>query len=148
MNKFIIEQANHTLGTFFRVLNNGVIVMQAETKAACLEWIESNAPKAQPIELSKATVNALNKLNVGVTIFMLDDEDYYSNEHDAEMIIHLDKYGNYEGDAIYKLYATENGFKAVLWAIWNKDATNVLPEVINGEKELKTACKAMSKGAI
>lgn len=146
---YTIKQTSDSFHTFYQVWNDGVIVAQADNFDSCLDYVNENSNQLDKLELSKATVNLANKLNMSLALDLNTNvygkESALELDYQGTLTVWLDSEADHEGDAIYKLYKTNTGFKAVLWAVWTKDKAEAFPLSFEGDKGLQTTLRVIHK---
>ena len=144
---YTIKQTSDSFNTFYQVWNDGVIVSQADDFDSCLEYVNSNSNQLDTIELSKATVNLATKLNIGLCLDLnttvYGKESALELDYQGTLTVWLDSEADHEGDAIYKLYKTAIGFKAVLWDVWTKNKVEAFPLSFEDDKGLVAMLKKL-----
>lgn len=148
---FTIKQAQDSNNTFYQVFLNGVIVKQSEDFQECFDYVASkDSNQLETFELSKAVMNLVAKNNKAVcldwNVTVFGKAEAVQMDYHATMVIYNDAEAVHEGDAIYKVYKTETGFKAVLWRVWTKELENKFPQSFEGEKGLKALIKQLNSG--
>lgn len=150
-NMLKITKATHTLGTFYKVWNaeTGFIVFQDEDLNTCKEYVKNNGGIVTLNKLSKATLKELSKLDKVVSldcnIALYGEDEALEMDYQGTLTVWLDSEADHEGDAIYKLYKTSTGFKAVLWDVWTNDTSVTFPQSFEDEKGLRAALKMIHK---
>lgn len=147
---YTIKQAQDSNNTFYQVFLNGVIVKQSEDFQKCFDYVDSkNAEQFKTFELSKSVTNLAAKNNKAVcldwNVNIFGKSEAVQMNHQATIVIYDDAEADHEGDAIYKVYKTEAGFKAVLWTVWTKELKNKFPCSFEGEKGLKALINKLAR---
>lgn len=149
MTMLKITKATHTLGTFYKVWNmeTGFIVFQDEDLNACKEYVKNNGGIVTLNQLSKTTMNKVAKLNKAVAldcnISLYGEDAAIEMEYQGTLTVWIDAEASHEGDAIYKVYKTSTGFKAILWDVWTSELRGAFTESFEGEKGLVTMLKKL-----
>lgn len=134
---------------FYRVWNTetGMIVAQCDSISECEEYIEENSSQLETFELSKSVMNLAAKNNKAVcldwNVDLFSKAEALQMDYQATIVVYNDAEADHEGDAIYKVYKTDAGFKAVLWAVWTKELKDKFPQMFEGEKGLKSLLKKL-----
>ena len=144
---YTIKKTSDSFNTFYQVWNDGVIVSQADDFDSCLDYVNENSNQLDTIELSKATANLATKLNIGLCLDLnttvYGKESALELDYQGTLTVWLDSEADHEGDAIYKLYKTTTGFKAVLWGVWTKDKVEAFPLSFEDDKGLVAMLKKL-----
>lgn len=144
---YTIKQTSDSFHTFYQVWNDGVIVSQSDDFDSCLEYVNKHTNQLDKIELSKATVSLADKLNIGLCLDL--NTEVYGKEQALELdyqgtlTVWIDTEASHEGDAIYKVYKTSTGFKAILWGVWTSELKGAFTESFEGEKGLVAMLKKL-----
>ena len=146
---YTIKQAQDSNNTFYQVFLNGVIVKQSEDFQECFDYVESkDSNQFETFELSKTVMNLAAKNNKAVcldwNVNVFGKAEAVQMDYQATMVIYNDAEAGHEGDAIYKVYRTETGFKAILWSVWTKELKDNFPQSLEGEKGLKALIKKLN----
>lgn len=146
---YTIKQTSDSFHTFYQVWFDGVIVSQAEDFDSCLDYVNKHSNQLGAIKLSKATVNLATKLNVGLCLDLnttvYGKESALELDYQGTLTVWLDSEADHEGDAIYKLYKTDTGFKAVLWDVWTNGKAEAFPVSFEGDNGLQTTLRVIHK---
>ena len=146
---YTIKQVQDSFNTFYQVTLNGVICFQADNYDACLAYVNANSDKTGTIELSKAVINLATKNEIGLALDLNTNvygkEQALDMDYQATLTVWLDANEDHEGDAIYKLYKTAEGFKAVLWDVWTTDNKEAFTASFEGNKGLTQMIKQLAK---
>lgn len=122
---YTIKAASHSLGNFYQVLLNDVIVAQFDSLNEAQEYVANKLKSDLSLDFSKATIKAAQKVNVELCI-AFDDE------------LHLikDSENNDCATCAYKLV------DGALFLVNNWSSLE-LPAMILNEKELRQVIKAV-----
>ena len=157
MAKFEIKNIEDSKHSFFRVLKDDVISFQSDCEVACEEYIIKEKHKNalallefNDFEFSNLSVNYANKREMAIGY---DNCDYYPEEEREYHIlnIYLDLDANDDGCIMYKVYEfKDNKFYGEFYAsIYGRNADKIIkeimPKIIHGEKELRSALKVLEK---
>ena len=145
---YTIKQAQDSNNTFYQVFLKGVIVKQSEDFQECFDYVESkDTNQFETFELPKSVMKAAAKNNKAVcldwNVSVFGKAETVQMDYQATMVIHNDAEADHEGDAIYKVYKTDTGFKAILWSVWTKELKDNFPQAFEGEKGLKALIKKL-----
>ena len=154
MAKFEIKNVEDSKHNFFRVLKDGVISFQSDLEESCEDYISKERSKKsaemreyRDYELSKLSVNYAEKRGMGIGY---DNCDY--NPKDEHILnIYLDLDADDDGTIMYKVIDFKDGkFYAESYAsLYGREAekiiNEIMPKVIHGEKELRSALKVLEK---
>ena len=145
---YTIKQVQDSNNTFYQVFLNGVIVKQSEDFQECFDYVESkDSNQFETFELSKTVMNLAAKNNKAVcldwNVNVFGKAETVQMDYQATMVIYNDAEADHEGDAIYKVYKTDTGFKAILWSVWTKELKDNFPQSLEGEKALKALIKKL-----
>lgn len=143
---YMINQVQDSNNTFYQVVLNGVIVKQSEDFKECFDYVESkDCNQFETFDLSKAVMKAAAKNNKAVyldwNVNVFGKAEAVQMDYQATIVVYNDAEADHEGDAIYKVYKTETGFKAVLWSVWTKVLESNFPQSFEGENGLKSLLK-------
>lgn len=146
---YTIKQASDSFHTFYQVWNDGIIVSQADGFDSCLDYVNENSNQLGTIELSKATVNLTTKLGMALALDLnttvYGKQQALELDYQGTLTVWLDSEADHEGDAIYKLYKTDTGFKAVLWEVWTNGKVEAFPTAFGCDKGLQTTLRVIHK---
>lgn len=157
MAKFEIKNVEDSRHSFFRVLKDGVISLQSDSEVECEEYIleekRKNALKLleyKDFKLSKLSVNYAEKREMSIGY---DKCEYFPKEEREYHIlnIYLDSDADDDGCIMYKVYEfKDDKFYGEFYAsIYGREAekmiNEIMPKVIHGEKELRSALKVLEK---
>lgn len=149
MIMYTIKQTSDSINTFYQVWNGGVICFQADNFDSCLDYVNANSNQLDTIELSKATVTLSTKLNIGLCLDLnttvYGKESALELDYQGTLTVWLDSEADHEGDAIYKLYKTATGFKAVLWDVWTNGKAEAFPVAFECDNGLQTTLRVIHK---
>lgn len=122
---YTIKAASHSLGNFYQVLSDNVIVAQFDSLVDAQEYVAIKVKSDLSLDFSKTTNNTAKKYNVELGI-AFDDE------------LHLIK-DSVNNDCASCAYKFVDG---VLFLVNNWDNLE-LPEMILNEKELRQVIKVV-----
>lgn len=122
---YTIKAASHSLGKFYQVLLNDVIVAQFDSLVDAQEYVADKVKSDMALDFTKATAKVAQKLNVELCI-AFDDE------------LHLIK-DSENNDCATCSYKFVDG---VLFLVNNWSSLE-LPTMILNEKELRKVIKAV-----
>lgn len=144
---YTIKQTSDSFHTFYQVWSDGIIVSQADDFDSCLDYVNENSNQLDTIELPKATVNLANKLNIGLCLDLnttvYGKESALELDYQGTLTVWLDSEEDHEGDAIYKLYKTVTGFKAVIWEVWTKGKAKAFQSVFECDNGLQATLRTI-----
>lgn len=157
MAKFEIKKVEDSFHSFFRVLKDDVISFQSDSEENCNEYINKEKRKNalelfeyNDFELSKLSVNYADKREM---LISYDNCDYRPKaERDYHLLnIYLDIEANDDGSIMYEVHEfKDDKFVAkLLGSSYGREAekiiNEIMPKVIHGEKELRSALKVLEK---
>lgn len=142
----VIKSASDSKHNFFQVINeNGIVECQSEDMNKCKEYVKNNGGIVTLNQLSKSTMDTVAKLNKAVAldcnIALYGEDAAIEMDYQGTLTVWVDAEASHEGDAIYKVYKTSIGFKAILWGVWTSELKVAFTESFEGEKGLVTMLK-------